>query len=439
MNVALLSMSDALNKGDLAILESTVGLLRKKYPRPSISLFNVDYSDAEVNDPRRFHHLEPLGLAAHYGSFFPAVFSGDGRVRAVPAAVRNLLRCLLLRAGAGLLKSRLPSFLGGPDREKIECLLRADLVILKGGSHVFSHGGLKQFIYLYRMLFTVSLSRALGKKVRALGHSFGPFRGRCSRRLAARSLRRLEKIVVRDRLSRDLLLNDFRVPPARVVRLPDLAFWTAESPRSPREGVLAAVLEQEGIALDPLPPRRIGLTVRDWDFPGLPRPRELFDKYLRAVAEAIEELYRSHGARAFLMPHSRSDRPVAEEVARRARAARPVLLTGDYTTAELRDLYGEMDLFIGTRIHSDLFAFSRGTPVIAIAYEKPKAYGIVGETLGRESVLEIETVTSRDLIEKSEAILRAGPELREEILRRGERLRGELEASLDVFFGEEKS
>jgi hypothetical protein len=48
-------------------------------------------------------------------------------------------------------------------------------------------------------------------------------------------------------------------------------------------------------------------------------------------------------------------------------------------------------------------------------------------------------VTSRDLIEKAEAILRAGPELREEILRRGERLRGELEASLDVFFGEEKS
>ncbi len=435
MNVALLSMSDALNKGDLAILESTVGLLRKKYPGCSISLFNVDYSDREVNDPGRFHHLEPLGLAAHYGSFFPAVFSGSVRLGPVLAAGRNLARCLLLRAGAGIFPSRLPAFLGSADREKVECLLRADLVILKGGSHVFSHGGARQLIYLYRMLFAVSLSRALGKEVRALGHSFGPFRDRLSRRLAARALRRLEKIVVRDRLSRDLIVNDFRIPAGRVIQLPDLAFWTPASPPPERGSPLAAVLRHEGIDPDPPPPRKIGLTVRDWHFPGLDRPGELFDRYLGAVSAAIEELARRHGARAYLMPHSRSDRPVAEEVARRARIARPVLLTGDYATGELRDLYGEMDLFIATRIHSALFAFSRGTPVIAIAYEKPKAYGIVGETLGREAVLEIETVTAGDLIEKSEAILRAGPGLREEILRRGERLRGELEDSLDVLFG----
>ncbi len=436
MNVALLSMSDALNKGDLAILESTVGLLRKKYPGCSISLFNVDYSDREVRDPVRFYHLKPLNLTAHYGSFFPAVFAVSGRLRPLLAAGLHLGHCFFLGAGARILKSRLPAFLRGSDREKVECLLRADLVILKGGSHVFSHGGVRQLIYLYRMLFAVSLSRALGREVRALGHSFGPFQGRLSRRLAVRSLGRLEKIVVRDRLSRDLLLNDFQIFSDRVVQLPDLAFWTPSSPRPGTGFTLAAVLRREGIALAPLPPLKIGITVRDWHFPGFPHPEELLDRYLEAVSASIIELGKRQGARAFLMPHSRSDRPVAEEVARRAREAHPVLLAGDYSTEELRDLYGEMSLFIGTRIHSTLFAFTRGTPVIAIAYEKPKAYGIVAETLGREAVLEIETVTARDLIEKSEAILRAGPELRGELLQHGERLKRELEGSLDLLFGE---
>ncbi len=428
-------MSDALNKGDLAILESTVGLLRKKYPECSITLFNVDYSDGEVNDPRRFHHLEPLGLKAHYGSFFPTIFSGKGRLRSLLPAGRNLFRCLRLRAAAALLKTRCPACLGGADREKIESILRADLIILKGGSHIFSHGGIKQFIYLYRMLFTTSLSLALGKKVRALGHSFGPFRGRFSRGLAGRSLRRLEKIVVRDKLSYDLLTGDLKVPAAKVTHLPDLAFWTPPLPAPGGASVLSRVMAEEGVRLDPSPPLKVGLTVRNWHFPGFPRPGKLFRNYLQAISEVIEELHRRHGARTFLMPHSREDRAVAERVGLLARDARPILLTGDYGTSVLRDLYGEMDLFIATRIHSALFAFSRGTPVIAIAYEKPKAYGIVGETLGREAVLEIETITARQLIDKSEEIVRAGPPLRRENLRRWEKLRERLENSLDEFFG----
>lgn len=430
-------MSDPLNKGDLAILESTLGLLRKKYPRCSVSLFNVDYSDREVKDPRRFRHLEPLGLDVHYGSFFPAVFSGKGSGRCLLVAGWNLFRCLWIRSAAAILKSRSPIILWGADRQRVECLLRADLIILKGGSHIFSHGGVRQILFLYRMIFALSLSLALGKEVRALGHSFGPFRGVLSRMLAGSYLRRLNRIVVRDRLSYRLLLDDFKVPPGRVFQLPDLAFWTETPPRVGKEPVLEAVLRKEGIALGSPPPLKIGLTVREWHFPGLPRPGELFDKYLRAVSEAVAELYRRRGARTFLMPHSQADLPVAREVVRLADSARPVLLTGDYSTTELRDLYGDMDLFIGTRIHSALFAFSRGTPVIAIAYEKPKAYGIIGETLGRESVLDIESLTARALTEKAEEILRLGPPLRAETFRRWKSLKAELENGIDELFRED--
>lgn len=434
INVTILSMSDALNKGDLAILESTIGLLRKHYPACSISLFNVDYPDGEVDDPRRFHHLEPLRLKAHYGSFFPALFSGESRGRSLWTAARNLARCLVIQAGAAVLQNRLPVLLRGLDRDKVECLLRSELIILKGGSHIYSEGGMKQLLYLYRMLFAVSICLSLGKKVRALGHSFGPFRDRLSRNLAARRLRRLERIVVRDEMSYRLLLDDFQVPPGLVYQLPDLAFWTEELPRAGKESVLEAVLRREGFALEPIPDLKIGLTVREWHFPGLLRPGELFESYLRAVSEAVKELYRRHGARTFLMPHCRADLPVAREIARLSEEAEPLFLTGDYSTTDLRDLYGEMDLFIGTRIHSALFAFSRGTPVIAIAYEKPKASGIVGELLGYEAVLSIESVNARQLVQKAEQIFQAGASLRRKLCRRWEKLKEELENSLDDLF-----
>lgn len=437
MRVALLNMSDALNKGDLAILESTIGLLRKQYPGCAISLFNVDYPDGEVDDPRRFHHLKSLRLESHYGSFFPAIFPGRASFRFLLASGRHLLACLSLLAGAAILKSRLTLFVRGLTRKKIETLLEADLIILKGGSYILSHGGFRHTIFLFRMVFSAFLALSLGKQVIALGHSFGPFQNSCARLLAGYIFRRLHKIVVRDRLSYTLLLEYYNISIENVFLLPDLAFWTKTSPRAGKDSVLDEVLRKEGIALDPLPALKIGLTVRRWHFPGLPRPKELYGNYLRAVSETLGELHRLHGARAFLMPHSRSDLPVAREMVRMAGVARPVLLAGDYSTAELRDLYGEMDLFIGTRIHSALFAFSRGTPVIAIAYEKPKAYGIIGETLGREAVLDIESLTSPGLIARAEEMLRAGPQLRRETFRRWEKLKAELEDGIDELFGED--
>ena len=39
------------------------------------------------------------------------------------------------------------------------------------------------------------------------------------------------------------------------------------------------------------------------------------------------------------------------------------------SVAALLDIYGQMDLFIGTRMHSNIFALSRDVPVIAIGYQ----------------------------------------------------------------------
>ena len=93
---------------------------------------------------------------------------------------------------------------------------------------------------------------------------------------------------------------------------------------------------------------------------------------------------------------------------------------------ELKTLIGNFDYFIGTRMHSNIFATSMRIPNIVIAYEK-KTNGIM-EIVGLEDyVLEIDTVTSDELISKIDRCINNKteiinylntkvPELKQEIL-----------------------
>jgi len=68
---------------------------------------------------------------------------------------------------------------------------------------------------------------------------------------------------------------------------------------------------------------------------------------------------------------------------------------------ELKEIYSDLDILIGTRTHSCIFALSVGTPVIAVAYQKHKGFGImemVREGARVESIYDISEDRIRDLI-----------------------------------------
>ena len=77
---------------------------------------------------------------------------------------------------------------------------------------------------------------------------------------------------------------------------------------------------------------------------------------------------------------------------------------------ELKAMYGELDMLVGTRFHSVIFALTAGVPCIGIAYEH-KTRGIMRE-LGLERwVIDIEAVTADDLIPLVERGARRGRRL----------------------------
>jgi colanic acid/amylovoran biosynthesis protein len=77
----------------------------------------------------------------------------------------------------------------------------------------------------------------------------------------------------------------------------------------------------------------------------------------------------------------------------------------------LHTAYGLMDLFIGTRMHSNIFALAGGVPVLAIAYQY-KTRGLM-DTLGlSEWVLEIDRVDGASLLTRLMALWKERTSLR---------------------------
>ena len=52
------------------------------------------------------------------------------------------------------------------------------------------------------------------------------------------------------------------------------------------------------------------------------------------------------------------------------------IMSNNYKSANIKYLYGKMDYFIGTRLHSTIFAIGESVPSICISYHGTKAEGI---------------------------------------------------------------
>jgi len=400
MNFTILNMSDDSNKGDLAILESTVWLARKYLPKCKIEVLNVDNIDSincSIKHSGRFKHLRALDIN-HHTSFLPHVFAGRRKREAILFGFKTLGISLWILAAVFIFREHASFLIPKKHRKAFSAIRSADIVILKGGSYLYSYGGVKNLLFLYRMVLTSIMSIWLGKKVVALGHSIGPVTDRASQLLLTYCLKRFHKVVARENISYRYVLDKLKIDGGKVQLMPDMAFWRQSYPESGHQyQYLRQILEAEGADSGRLHKLKIGLTVRPWKFPLHRNPQEQFKNYVSSVVSVIERLHVEYGATVFIMPHTRSDMVLGQQIAEKAKGAYPILLQGDYSTSVLRELYGMMDLFIGTRIHSDIFALTAGTPVVAIAYEIPKGFGIVSMVEGSDFILDIAKINKEKL------------------------------------------
>ncbi|HVS01166.1 MAG TPA: polysaccharide pyruvyl transferase family protein, partial [Thermoanaerobaculia bacterium] len=349
-----------------------------------------------------------------------------------------ILRAMLreLSAIEGVQIACFPFSGGRRPRERLRLLwavVRADVFVL-GGGHPFQD--LTSQLFLLFGLALILLAKLTGATAICYAVGVGPIGSRLGRAVTGRVLRYADEILVRDPVSRDLLIA-LGVPSQRLTLTADAAFAL---PAAPAERV-DAILRAEGLA--PAAGPWIAVCPRRWfTFRHRLLPAEFYRRseseeaatgaVTRALVELLDWLCGEQGFHVLFVPSRRSilagrdrgqddDLYSREILAAMGHGDRATVLAGDYEPEELKGILARMDLVLSVRMHPLVFASACGVPVIGIPFTRAKGEGLFS-LLGLDSYLDIEAVDGERLRQLFLATWERREEIREQLRRRAPEL-----------------
>lgn len=252
---------------------------------------------------------------------------------------------------------------------------------IRGGDSFSDIYGMKRF--LSASLAVISVIWIKGSVV-LFPQTYGPFRSRLARWLAAYILKRSRLALARDHESYATAME--LAPEAEVKFCPDVAFML--DTRDPGE-----VRVEPGLPY-PLKKRRdsisntrtdvlIGLNVSGLLLNGGYNRKNMFGlklDYSQYLVRLIQSLLESPENRVLLVPHTfgppssvESDPGACASIRDRLDPGlrqRVHLLLGEYDQSQIKAVIGQCDFFIGSRMHACIAALSQGIPTAGVAYSK---------------------------------------------------------------------
>lgn len=378
MKILVVNLHSSANAGDDALTQETVRQLREAFAGASLTL--------AMNDPDSYE-----GPAATVGSFM-TWFKQGGRWRwaATPFLFLMSLITLLAYRLVGPTVLRL-----APSRYRplLRAYLEADLVVSSAGNFLYSSGfwGLPFFIAIYTMAFAV----VAGKRLYNMPQTVGPLRRWWEKLLVRWIVHRMPLFLIRDAISQRQL-QEIGAWHAGCRLAPDLAFALRPAARGRGE----QLLRRSGVDPDARP--LLGVTLINWGAQARQFRRQ--EAYETAVAAAARAFLARYGGRCVLFAQVRGPATADDDIvpARRVHslladlAGAVTLVEEEATTADLKAAYGCMDLFMGTRLHSNIFALTEHVPAITIQYQ-PKTRGVMRMLGLEEWVIDIEEVNEENL------------------------------------------
>lgn len=384
--ILLINLHSSLNAGDDALTREAMRQLSDEFPQATFTL--------AMNDPVSY---QGEGKAvASFTTWVKAIEGGASsrwRWEALPGLVGQSLSALV----GYRLTGRPWFFRISPEHQALlEAYFQADLVLSSAGNFLYTSGR----VGLPFLLSILSIAYAwfVGKPLYTLPQTLGPLQRKWEHLLAKKVLSKARLVLVRDPISAEVWRTwDIRGP--QWALFPDLAFaFRAEAGRD--EAV--TLLKEHGIESNHSRPL-LGVTLINWGAQSRWFSRQAL--YEDSVAAVIRAFLVSYGGHAVLFAQvhgptlAEDDRVPARRVLARLGdlANRVVLIERRVPPHVLKGAYGQMDLFLGTRLHSNIFALTEGVPVIAIGYQY-KTRGVM-RMLGLERwTLDIEQVNEETLI-----------------------------------------
>lgn len=356
----ILNCWDDLNKGDLGIMIATVEEFKrrdKKCEFIGVSSFNK-YDESFINGHDMLKKYVPNVYPAIFGTLGLNIFNRyrkDLISKFFAFVIENIrfFLCMLLPVKLAELT------LTKTEKATLTALRTCDKVFSKGGSVFTDYGHKRGVLALIRLCRFYKILHKFGIKYYILAQSFGPITSSVGIRVTNELIDNAQHVYLREwecaRKYTGLHLKGENVSFSN-----DAGFLI-----NPQMLVVNNIDHKQ---------LNIGMTIRC---------ESNDEMYLSAIEKTIGYLIEEKGAYVHIFQQvsmdSEPDNVTADIILKRLNE--DILKNVIYHTEklfpqELCYLYGEMDYFIGTRLHSTIFAMRVGTPTIAIAYHGTKTQGI---------------------------------------------------------------
>jgi colanic acid/amylovoran biosynthesis protein len=289
-------------------------------------------------------------------------------------------------------------------------LLNSDIVISSPGGFLQDYD---IFSSLIPNIFLLISAKFLKKPIIIYAQSLGPFRRKMLRLFMRLILNRVEIIMLREEVSKHNL-NETCISNSNVFVTADATFSIEPPPYNQvlyRQKLLRSFQGKAGDVL-------IGLTVLGTTYFLNKRRHNLLKKYIMNLAVSIDLMITKLNANIVFVPQVwlPSETMMMYMIKRLIKnGSRVLVIDEDLPPEEVMKIIGCMDLLIGTRMHSNIFALIMNVPAIAIAYEH-KTHGIMKMlNLGRW-VISIEDINGYRLASKIEELYKNRFKIKENIL-----------------------
>ncbi len=383
------------NKGDAGILLGIVNTLKKIYGYDieiNILSFTPDEDRKRYCNDNCIKNVESSILNP-----FPFKHSKIGKLIAIiKLIVKMIYLTVMMKFSMKKLIKKDRSF---------NLMSESDIIVVCGGGFL---GG-KKFDSLMH-LFQIYANTKFNKPVVMMGTSIEPIKNRIIKHYTESVLLKVDYIYAREKITYEYLSN-FMLK-EKYTLIPDMAFMLEDIEE---ESTLISEFKKKYSVI-------FGITVRKWNFPNLQTSSEdAMERYMNSIADVMLELAKNDNVGFVFVPQVIVAHADDTDVAKSIREKIPkeyrdsfLILDNDLSPVEIKSLIGNFDYFIGTRMHSNIFATSMKVPTVAIAYEK-KTNGIM-ETVGLQDYLvEIDEITFEDLMGKIGEMVKNGKLLQQKL------------------------
>ncbi|MEK6968149.1 MAG: polysaccharide pyruvyl transferase family protein [Nanoarchaeota archaeon] len=361
------------NKGDAAIITCMIDQLKREFPRAKLTISSHDKKDLLKKPYGNHEYIQNIQTIV-FGNSKNIILKGF-------KAASFIARVALFR----ILPFKSFFLFNKAEIEKLRSYEKSDLVVACGGGYLLTT---RKFDILGAILFAHDfyLATLFSKPIVLYNQSIGPFGSRFHLPLLKMFLKPAKIILCREaityhRLEKEGLKN--------IVLAADVAFLLKPKKEEFAELRINAL--------------NIGISVRKWVNPKRQK------KYENEIRKFIEMTVQKNPEAVFyFMPqviydvNDDNDLPITRSIIAGLSSKikkNAINIERDLNPSVLMHYISQMDFFIGTRMHSNIFALACGVKTIAIAYE-PKSLGVMNGLGLQEYVIGMWELTAAELQKK---------------------------------------